>query len=152
MKQAQLKIRRARPGDERDIDILYRQLHEGDYLSTGAASMRRAIRAVSQKPDEALFVAVEGGRIVGTNHVLIFRHLGRALRPAAIIENMVVDSGRRGAGIGDALMAAALAIARRKGCYKLSLTSNRKRRGAHRFYENFGMDRSHHGYTIYLTK
>jgi predicted N-acetyltransferase YhbS len=107
MKPAQLKIRRARPGDEREIDSLYRQLHEGDYLSPGAAGMRRAIRAVSQRPDEALFVAVEEGRIVGTNHVLILRHLGRALRPAAIIENMVVDSGRRGAGIGEALMAAA---------------------------------------------
>jgi GNAT superfamily N-acetyltransferase len=152
MKPAQLKIRRARPGDEREIDSLYRQLHEGDYTSPGAVGMRRAIRAVSQRPDEALFVAVEEGRIVGTNHVLIFRHLGRALRPAAIIENMVVDSGRRGAGIGEALMDAALDVARRKGCYKLSLTSNRKRRGAHRFYENFGMNRSHHGYTIYLTK
>jgi GNAT superfamily N-acetyltransferase len=152
MKQAQLKIRRARPGDERDIDSLYRQLHEGDYLSPGAGGMRRAIRAVSQRPDEALFVAVEDGHVVGTNHVLVFRHLGRALKPAAIIENMVVDSSRRGAGIGDALMAAALDIARRKGCYKLSLTSNRKRRRAHRFYENFGMDRTHHGYTIYLTK
>jgi GNAT superfamily N-acetyltransferase len=152
MTPGQFKIRRARPSDEREIDDLYRQLHEGEYKSPGAARMRRAIRAVSQNPDEVLLVADKDGHVVGTNHVLIFRHLARALRPAAIIENMVVSSRCRGVGVGNALMAEALKVARRKRCYKLSLTSNRKRRQAHRFYEGFGMRRSHHGYSIYLTK
>src|SRR5277367_4867571 len=89
--------------------------------------MRRALRALLKRPDEILLVALENRRIVGTNHVLIFKHLARALKPAAIIENMVVDANARGAGVGDQLMDAALKIARRRGCYKLSLTSNRKR-------------------------
>jgi len=147
-----LRIRRARLGDERGIDNLYRQLHEGDYKSPGAAKMRRAMRAVLHRPDQVLLVVVEDGNIVGTNHVLIFKHLARALRPAAIIENMVVDSRSRGAGVGDRLTEAALEIARRCGCYKLSLTSNLKRPKAHRFYEKFGMRRTHYGYTIYLAK
>jgi len=147
-----LRIRRARPGDERGIDDFYRQLHEGDYKSPGTANMRRAMRAVLHRPDQVLLVAVEDGSIVGTNHVLIFKHLARALKPAAIVENMIVDSRSRGAGVGDRLMEAALEIARRRGCYKLSLTSNRKRPKAHRFYEKFGMRRTHFGYTIYLPK
>jgi len=147
-----LRIRRARLGDECGIEDLYRQLHEGDYKSPGAANMRRAMRAVLQRPDQVLLVAVEQGNIVGTNHVLIFKHLARALRPAAIVENMVVDSRSRGTGVGDRLMEAALEIARRHGCYKLSLTSNRKRPKAHRFYEKFGMSRTHFGYTLYLPK
>jgi GNAT superfamily N-acetyltransferase len=150
MRQKQVRIRRARIGDERGIEDLYRQLHEGDYRSPGAAKMRRALRTVLGRADQVILVAVGDGRIVGTNHVLIFRHLARALKPAAIVENMVVDSGSRGAGVGDKLMEAALKIARRHGCYKVSLTSNRKRPSAHRFYENFGMTRTHHGYTIYL--
>jgi GNAT superfamily N-acetyltransferase len=152
MREKKVRIRRARLGDERGIEDLYRQLHEGDYRSPGAAAMRRALRALLDRTDQVLLVAVEDGRIVGTNHVLIFRHLARALRPAAIVENMVVDSRRRGAGVGDLLMEAALKIARRHKCYKLSLTSNRKRPKAHGFYERFGMRHSHHGYTIYLPK
>ena len=152
MREKQVRIRRARRGDERGIEDLYRQLHEGDYRSPGSGRMRRALRAVIDKTDQVLLVAVEEDRIVGTNHVLIFKHLARALRPAAIVENMVVDSSRRGAGVGDLLMEAALKIARRRKCYKLSLTSNRKRAQAHRFYERFGMHHTHHGYTIYLPK
>ena len=152
MKRKQVRIRRAHLGDEGGIEELYRQLHQGAYKSPGAAKMRRAMRALLQRPNETLLVAVEEGRIVGTNHVLIFRHLARALKPAAIIENMVVDSRNRGAGIGDLLMEAALKIARRHGCYKLSLTSNRKRPRAHNFYEKFGMTHTHHGYSIYLRK
>jgi GNAT superfamily N-acetyltransferase len=146
-----VRIRRARIGDQSGIENLYRQLHEGDYKSPGAAKMGRAMRELLRRPDQILLVAVEDGRIVGTNHVLIFRHLARALKPSAILENMVVDARSRGAG-GDLLMEAALKIARRRGCYKLSLTSNRKRPKAHRFYEKFGMTRTHHGYTIYLPK
>jgi GNAT superfamily N-acetyltransferase len=149
-RQAQVRIRSARIGDESQIEDLYRQLHEDDYVSPGVAAMRRGLRALLKRPDEILLVAVESRRIVGTNHVLIFRHLGRALKPAAIIENMVVDSRARGAGVGDQLMEAALKIARRRGCYKLSLTSNRKRPKAHRFYEKFGMRRTHCGFTMYL--
>lgn len=152
MREKKVRVRRARLGDERGIEDLYRQLHEGDYRSPGTIRMRRALRALLDRADQVLLVAVEDGRIVGTNHVLIFKHLARALRPAAIVENMVVDSSRRGAGVGDLLMEAALKIARRRKCYKLSLTSNRKRAQAHRFYERFGMHHTHHGYTIYLPK
>ncbi|MGC1398685.1 GNAT family N-acetyltransferase [Candidatus Binatus sp.] len=152
MKRKQVRIRRARLGDESKIEDLYRQLHEGDYKSPGAIKMRRAMRSLLHRPDEILLVAVQDGHVVGTNHILIFRHLARTLRPSAILENMVVDSRSRGAGVGDLLMEAALKVARRRGCYKLSLTSNRKRPRAHNFYENFGMTHSHKGYTIYLQK
>ncbi|MGB8684495.1 MAG: GNAT family N-acetyltransferase [Candidatus Binatus sp.] len=152
MKRKQVRIRRARLGDESEIEDLYRQLHEGDYKSPGATKMRRAMRSLLLRPDEILLVAVRDGHVVGTNHILIFRHLARTLRPSAILENMVVDSRSRGAGVGDLLMEAALKVARRRGCYKLSLTSNRKRPRAHNFYENFGMTHSHKGYTIYLQK
>ena len=112
--------------------------------------MRRAIRALARERDQTLLVAVKDGRIVGTNHVLIFRHLARGLRPAAIVENVVVDANCRGAKIGEQLMAEAVAIARRHNCYKVALTSNRKRRDAHRFYQRLGWRWTHFGYTLAL--
>ncbi len=47
-------------------------------------------------------------------------------------------------------MAAAVQIARRRDCYKLSLTSNRTRKQAHRFYERLGWRWTHRGYTLAL--
>ncbi|MFI5353117.1 MAG: GNAT family N-acetyltransferase [Candidatus Binatales bacterium] len=145
-----IRIRRARPGDERELDGLYAQLHGKDYASPGTAKMRRAIRAVARQRDQTLLVAVKDGRIVGTSHVLIFRHLARGLRPAAIVENVVVDANCRGAKIGEQLMAEAVAIARRHNCYKVALTSNRKRRDAHRFYQRLDWRWTHFGYTLAL--
>ncbi len=87
---------------------------------------------------------------MGTNHVLIFRHLARGLRPAAIVENVIVDAHCRGAKVGEQLMAEAVAIARRHNCYKVALTSNRKRRDAHRFYARLGWRWTHFGYSLAL--
>ena len=147
-KSNRVRIRRALPGDARELDGLYAQLRGRDYASPGTAKMRRAIRALARERDQTLLVAVKDGRIVGTNHVLIFRHLGHGLRPAAIVENVVVDADYRGAKIGEQLMAEAVTIARRHNCYKVSLTSNRKRRGAHRFYQRLGWRWTHLGYTL----
>jgi GNAT superfamily N-acetyltransferase len=149
---APVRVRPARLGDERELDGLYRQLHGRGYVSPGAAKMRRGLRAVLNNRDQTLLVAIRDGRIVGTNHVLIFRHLGRALRPVAIVENVVVDAHCRGAKVGEQLMAAAVEIARRHNCYKVALTSNRKRTRAHRFYERLGWQWTHFGYALALPK
>jgi GNAT superfamily N-acetyltransferase len=145
-------IRRARPADGPDFEKLYRQLHQGEYISPGAANMKSAIERVSRNRHEKLLVATTGRHIVGTAHALVFRHLGRALRPVAIVENVVVDRNHRRAGVGKRLMAAAVAFARRNNCYKVALTTNRKRRDAHQFYERLGWRSTHLGYTFPLDK
>ncbi len=96
MNPTSVRIRRARPGDECAIEDLYRQLHAGEYVSPGRAKMRRAIGALTRDRDQTLLVAIANGQIVASCHVLIFRHLGRALRPVAIVENVVVDARSRG--------------------------------------------------------
>jgi GNAT superfamily N-acetyltransferase len=48
------------------------------------------------------------------------------------------------------MMAAAVKIARRNRCYKMSLTTNLKRDRAGRFYERLGWRRTHFGYSIEL--
>ena len=146
-----VKIRRARLGDAEAIEHLYRQLHPDDYTSPGARRMRRALGVLLGNRDHSVLVAVKENQVVGAIHVLIFRHLGRALRPMAIVENVVVDSGNRSAGVGKRLVEAAVKIARREKCYRLSLTTNRKRKAAHRFYERLGWRRTHFCFTLPLT-
>jgi GNAT superfamily N-acetyltransferase len=47
-------------------------------------------------------------------------------------------------------MLRALAMARERGCYKLTLTSNKARKDAHRFYERLGFEATHEGFRMDL--
>jgi GNAT superfamily N-acetyltransferase len=64
----------------------------------------------------------------------------------ASINGLVVDEGRRGAGIGRALVAAGEAWARQRGAKEITVRSRSTRERAHRFYERIGYEeikRSH---------
>ena len=68
--------------------------------------------------------------------------------PSAIAEDVVVDSACQGQGIGRQMMAHALQLAKEAGCYKLALSSNRKRKDAHAFYESLGFQQ--HGLSFVM--
>ena len=145
------RIRTARLTDAEAIESLYQQLHQGDYLSPGKRRFRHGLQRVLNDVDERFFVAVVGKKLVGATHVILFRHLGRGLRPMAIVENVIVDQSVRRLGIGSRLMETAVKFARSKHCYKVALTSNRKRAHAHRFYRRIGWKWSSLGFTLNLT-
>ena len=109
-----------------------------------------AFDRLARDRNHAILVAEVAGRIVGTCHVIVVPHLGHALKPFAIVENVVVDANARSSGIGQHLMAAAGDLARRRGCYKLALTSNIARPRAHKFYQRLGWTRTHFGYSLGL--
>jgi len=147
-----IRVRRARASDLPTIDALYHQLKPGEYeqCAPHPAKMLSGFRKIARSRDHHLLVAEAEGRVVGTIHVLIFRHLGHGVRPGAIVENVIVAATMRSRGIGEHLLGAARAIALREGCYKIALTSRMHRTGAHRFYQRLGWKHSHHGYSIYL--
>jgi GNAT superfamily N-acetyltransferase len=152
MKQgkSRISVRRARAADWPSVSALYDELHLGAY-ATGHSSKTRAaslLRKLLASRDDHLLVAIVNRRIAGTAHVHVFRHLGHALMPVAIVENVVVEGASRSQGIGERLIEEAGRIARRERCYKLSLTSNLSRVRAHRFYERLGWKRTHAGYSI----
>ena len=70
--------------------------------------------------------------------------------PYAIIENVVVDEAARGQRHGEALVEQAVEEARRAGCYKVSLTSNKRRSDAHRFWKRLGFVQTHEAFRIDL--
>lgn len=147
-----IRIRKARASDLPALTALYAELHldDYDYRPPTARAMRTAFAGVANNRDHQLLVAANAGKIVGSLHVMIFRHLGHGLHPAAIVENVVVSAAQRSRGIGEMLIGEAVRIAQRRGCYKLSLTTNVKRARAHRFYERLGWRRSHFGYSLDL--
>lgn len=87
-------------------------------------------------PATAVFVARQnGGEIVGSLTLASFR-IPTGLR--AWIEDVVVDQGARGTGVGEALLRHSLALATAAGARSVDLTSRPSREAANRLYRRLG--------------
>jgi GNAT superfamily N-acetyltransferase len=113
------------------------------------APYRAALADIDAGPG-ALLAAVADGEVVGVCQLIVFRHIQHRDALCAEVESVHVHPTRRGEGIGSALVAEAIAQARRLGCYRVQLTSNRERPRAHRFYESLGFMPSHQGFKFLL--
>ncbi|MBI1885421.1 MAG: GNAT family N-acetyltransferase [Chloroflexi bacterium] len=153
MAAARIIVREAR---EEDFDALLRlleHLDESMYAPSGdPGGEQRAdvFRRILVDPWQRLLVAEDGGRIVGSAHLMVLQHFDNALKRSGVVEGVVVDEAYRGKGVGAALMRGVAEMARKQRCYKLALTSNLARSGAHRFYSRLGWKRSHSGYSLEL--
>lgn len=150
---AAIRLRDASAEDFAPLLRLLDQMDESMYSGRADASegvLRAVYEAILADPDQRLLLAEDGDRLVGSAHVMALRHFGRSLSRSAVVEGVVVDPAYRRKGVGAALMRAAADAAREAGCYKLTLTSNLARTGAHRFYSRLGWKRSHFGYSLDL--
>lgn len=143
-----LQIRQATQADITAVLDLYAQpgLDDGQVLSEEAA--QEVFAQFSRYPNYRLFVALDGSTVVGSYAMLVMHNLAHRGTPSAIVEDVVVTSDRQGQGIGRQMMAHAVAEARAAGCYKLALSSNRKRTQAHAFYESLGF--AQHGLSFVI--
>jgi GNAT superfamily N-acetyltransferase len=95
---------------------------------------------VLQRDDHLVLVAQKDGRVVGWLHAFV------ALRiesPAfAEIGGLVVAQSERGRGLGQQLVEAAAAWARRKGLQHIRVRSNVVRTETHAFYLHLGFAQS----------
>lgn len=95
------------------------------------------LRRVIADPDVTLLVARDGEEVVGTATVIVFT---TPYWVKARLEEVVVDATARGKGAGEALVKAALDVARHRGAQIAELQSARRpeREAAHRLYERLG--------------
>ena len=96
-----------------------------------------ALARIVSDPDVHLFVARRDGHLVGSLTLVTF-HIPTGSR--AIIEDVVVDGEARGAGIGEKLVAHALAVAADAGSRTVDLTSRPDREAANRLYQRVGFE------------
>ncbi|HEV2140428.1 MAG TPA: GNAT family N-acetyltransferase, partial [Candidatus Dormibacteraeota bacterium] len=101
-----------------------------------APDMDRLRRLVAD-PAVTLLVARDGDEIVGTTTVIVYT---TPFWIKARLDEVVVDVGARGKGVGEALVKAALDIGRERGAQVAELQSGRgeRRAAAHRLYERLG--------------
>lgn len=130
-----LSVRPARPGDSTAIAALVSGLgfeSAPDEISERLSALKKA--------REAPLVAEQGGVIgILAWHVTPVLHRPK---PVGRITMMVVADGERRSGVGRALVEAACARLRERGCGLIEVTSNVDLSGAHGFYRRLGFERT----------
>lgn len=132
-------IRQATESDLADIIKLLQGMDGDDKLDSGEALTIWC--KMNEYPYYKVFVVEENTLIIGTCSLIIIENLGHKGAKLAIAESMIVSQEYRGLGIGSKLMQFVMEMAREENCYKLMLSSNKKRLMAHRFYEQLGFEK-----------
>lgn len=144
-----LAFRLATVDDLPEILRLYQQSGLDSDSTLPLADAERWFHRIQQYPNYNLWVATLQAlvnRHVGTFALLIMDNLVHHGSPAGIVEGVAVDAEFQGQGIGKQMMQYALTQCRAAGCYKMSLSTNLKRKKAHAFYESLGFQK--HGYSF----
>jgi GNAT superfamily N-acetyltransferase len=146
-----LQIREGTVEDLPQVLGLYAQLGQDDGQVLDIESAREIYAQFARYPSYRLFVASDEqapNRVLGSYTLLVMHNLAHLGAPSAIVEDVVVDASCRSQGIGRQLMNHAMEQARAAGCYKLALSSNRRRERAHAFYDSLGFER--HGISFVI--
>lgn len=147
MLPVEILIRPAEVADLPGVLHLYRTALEDPVVLTEDAALA-TFRRMQQYPDYTLYVAESAGQPVGTFALLIMDNLGHNGAKSGVVEDVAVLPEQQGRGIGREMMAFALGECRRKGCYKMALSSNLRRTRTHAFYESLGFTR--HGFSFVI--
>lgn len=144
-----------RPGHITDLPqvlAVYHQsgLEHGPILTLADAETWFA--TMQQYPRYTLWVACLAEQIVGTFALLIMDNLVHHGSPSGIVEAVGVAPERQGQGIGRQMMEFAIAQCRIAGCYKLTISTNLRRKEAHAFYESLGFTKHGYSYRVDLNR
>ena len=148
-----------RPAIEDDIPRILELYEEQLAIGATEAEMQQspssddylqAFSEINSLPGCEFIVAEEDGEVIGTAMLMIVPNLSHKALPWAVVENVVVDSEYRRQGIGRLLMDYCTTQAKKAGCYKVQLLSNKSRNEAHQFYLSLGYKASAEGFRLYL--
>ena len=149
-----LTFRRARAEDLGVIVALLADDPIGRTRESNAAELDRryaeAFAAIEQDPNQLLAVAERDGQVVGTFQLSFIPGLTRSGMWRGQIEGVRVASAERGTGTGRAMIEWAISESRKRGCGLVQLTSDKRRAGAHAFYEALGFQATHEDYKLPL--
>lgn len=102
--------------------------------------------------DVTVYVAEFERQLVGTATFLVLPNVTYDCQPTGFIEAMVVRSDHRRKGVAMAILGELLDDARRQGCHKIQLLSNKSHAtdGAHDLYRSAGFVDEAEGFRLYL--
>lgn len=143
---------------EADLPRIVELIHLGAVAGKGGEDLGpplpeayyAAFRSFGRFPEAKVLVAELDGAVVGTFQFHLLPSLSNQALPTAEVESVHVAEAFRGKRIGEAMITWAIEEARRLGCKRIQLTSNKARLDAHRFYERLGFVKSHEGIKLSL--
>jgi GNAT superfamily N-acetyltransferase len=128
-------VRSARPADWGAVAGLLVELGRGVAAGTAAdPTHQMQFAGHLRRLDSVTLVSELNGAVVGVLDMEYHQRLGDH-RPQARVNDIVVTESARGRGIGDALLDHAEGLARKRGCFRMTLVTAGWRDGTHRFYE-----------------
>ena len=138
-----IEVRPARPDEHAAVGELLARVYEDE--GWGSGRYLDVLRDVAGRAEHAeVLVAVEGDRLLGS--VTVATRGGPTAELAApgeaVVRMLVTEPAARGRGVGTALVAACLDAARRDGCVRVRLSTQRGMAAAHRVYERYGFTRT----------
>ncbi len=148
MKKLEITIRKAIKDDIPEILSLYQQPEMDDGNTINKQQAEIIFDKIATYPNYHFYIAEQQGKTLGVFGLLIMDNLGHQGSPSGIVEGVCVAEDWQGQSIGQQMMLAAQEYCRKASCYKMSLSSNSRRKDAHRFYENLGFTR--HGVSFYI--
>ncbi len=135
-----MQIRHARPGDEAQLAFL--EDHERHYGNAvrGGAGAEGAAFLVDPASGTLCLVADDGGRLAGFA-ILNPYFPGPRLTHGLYLKELYVTAAARSAGVGEALIEAIRALAKKRGDTRVLWTTGEDNAAAQRFYDRLGMRR-----------
>ena len=129
-----------------ELALVHSHAEQKSHPSTG--DYQHTLERIQSTPGLELLVVEEAGEAAGLMELLIMPNLSHNALPWAYIEGLIVDARFRRKGLGKALVQYAINRAREAGCYKITLSSNKKRLEAHRFYRSLGFEDTGLGFRL----
>jgi len=109
-----------------------------------------AFAAIDRDPNQYLAVAEDARKIIGCMQLSFIPGLSRTGMWRGQIEAVRIAAGHRGAGLGERMLAWAIALCRERGCGLVQLTTDNRRPEAIRFYQKLGFRPTHVGMKLPL--
>jgi GNAT superfamily N-acetyltransferase len=121
------------------LTILFTQ--EADF-QPDASKQTAGLRHIIEHPEVGRILALrEDDRIISMVN-LLFTVSTACGGKVALLEDMIVHPARRGDGLGGKLLEAAIELARREGCLRITLLTDRANDAAIGFYQRHGFGMS----------
>ncbi len=114
------------------------------------APYHAAFQELDADPNQLLAVVEDREEVVGTLQLSFIPGLAHRGAKRGQIEAVRVATHRRGEKIGESLFEWALEQCAIHHCAIVQLTTDKRRIGAHRFYERLGFEPTHVGYKLTL--